>query len=193
MGSSGENESRLCWGKQLAMFEVLSGLPPYGDLPEAFTATGQGRHREGYVVKFRPKEGVAWVGNFQRGLSSFCVVVPHPNSRELLVIAGGQGYVVDPKDRSKRDYFGADIEVAIPVNELNAVVFGNGLWFESIGADGWLWRSGRISWDGMRDLRSEGLRLLGNAWSPIEDCWQPFQMDLRTGRFSGGSWNRVEA
>jgi hypothetical protein len=38
--------------QRVATFDVLAGLPPYCDWPEAFTATGQGRHREGYVVRF---------------------------------------------------------------------------------------------------------------------------------------------
>jgi hypothetical protein len=129
------------------------------------------------------------VGNFQRGLSSFEDVLQHPNGRELLVIAGGQGYIVDPNDRAKREYFGADIEIALQVPELSNVVFGNGLWFESVGPDGWQWQSGRISWDGMRELRRDGLRLFGEAWSPLEDRWLPFELDLRSGRFTGGSYN----
>jgi hypothetical protein len=173
----------------VAKFEVLPGLPPYGDWPEAFTATGQGRHREGYVVRFEPDGAAPWVGNFQSGLASFDTVLEHPNGRELLVIADGQGYVVDPLDRSKREYFGAQIEVALQIPELSSIVFGNGLWFESLGPAGWQWRSRRISWDGMQDLRRIGLRLFGQAWSPLEDRWLPFELDLRLGEFSGGSYN----
>jgi hypothetical protein len=173
----------------MATFDVLPGLPPYGDWPEAFTATGQGRHREGYVVRFHPDGSASWVGNFQRGLSSFEDVFRHPNGRELLVIAGGQGYIVDPNDRAMRKYFGAQIEVAFQVPELSSVMFGNGLWFESLGPDGWQWCSGRISWDGMRELRRDGLRLFGQAWSPLEDRWLHFELDLRSGQFTGGSYN----
>lgn len=170
-------------------FDVLPGLPPYGDMPDPFTATGQGRHREGYVIRFRPDGSVPWAGNFQRGLTSFDDVLQHPNGRDLLVIAGGQGYIVDPNDRAKREYFGADIAIAYQVPELNSVVFGNGLFFESLGPDGWQWRSGRISWDGMRDLRRDELRLFGEAWSPLENCWLPFELDMGSGQFTGGSYN----
>ena len=173
----------------MASFDVLPGLPPYGDWPEAFTATGQGRHREGYVVRFHPDGSAPWVGNFQPGLSSLEDVLRHPNGRELLVIAGGQGYIVDPNDRAKREYFGAQIEFALHLPEFSSVVFGNGLWFESLGPDGWQWRSRRISWDGMREFHRDGLRLFGEAWSPLEDRWLPFDLDLRTGQFTGGSYN----
>ena len=173
----------------MATFEVLHGLPPYGDWPEGFTATGQGRHREGYVVRFNPDGPASWVGNFQPGRSSFEEVLLHPNGRELVVIAGGQGYMVDPNHWAKREYFGGQIEVALQVPELSSVVFGNGLWFDSLGPDGWQWRSVRISWDGMQELRRDGLRLLGQAWNPLEDHWLPFELDLRSGQFTGGSYN----
>jgi hypothetical protein len=122
-------------------------------------------------------------------MASCYEVLEHPDGRHLLVIAGGQGYIVDPNDRSKREYFGASIEVVLRVPELGTIVFGNGLWFESLGPDGWRWRTGRISWDGMRELRREGLELLGQAWSPLENCWLPFELDLRSGEFKGGSYN----
>jgi hypothetical protein len=177
----------------VATFDVLPGLPAYGELPEAFTATGQGRHREGYIVRFHPDGAASWVGNFQPGLSSYDAVLQHPNARDLLVISGGQGYVVDPNDRTKREYFGSQIEAAFQVPELGVVVFGNGLWFEAFGPDGCQWRSGRISWDGMLELRRDGLRLFGEAWSPLEDCWLPFELNLCSGEFTGGSYNGPNA
>jgi len=80
-------------------YDVLPGLPPYGDWPEAFTSTGHGRQHEGFVVRFNPDGESSWVGNFQRGLSSFDLVCEHLNGRELIVVAGGEAYVVDPYDR----------------------------------------------------------------------------------------------
>lgn len=173
----------------VATFDVLPGLPPYGDPPDVFTATGQGGHREGYVVRFYPDDSAPWVGNFAAGISSFDGVVPHPDGRHLIVVAGGQGYVVDPNNRFHRAYFGGSIEIALPVPELSSVLFGDGLWFELLARDGLLWRSRRISWDGMRGICREGLRLFGEAWSPIEDCWLPFELDMNSGECAGGSYN----
>jgi len=174
----------------VARFEVLPGLLPYGDSPEAFTATGQGRHREGYVVRFEPDGAESWVGNFQRGQSSLDLVCDHPNGRELIVVAGGQGYVVDPADKAKREYWGGQIEAVIPVPELGIVVFGNGLWFEAVGPSGHCWATRRISWDGMQKVRSEGLRLLGEAWYPMADGhWVPFEVDIASGECLGGSYD----
>src|SRR4051794_19170072 len=95
------------------IFEVLPGLPAYGPSAEPFTATGQGAHREGFVVRFTSPDGGSWVGNFQRGLSRYDDLQAHPDGRNVLVVAGGQGYVVDPADRARRDYFGAQIDTAL--------------------------------------------------------------------------------
>lgn len=173
----------------MANFEILPGLPPYGDDIEAFSETGQGRYREGFVVRFDPDNSTSWVGNFQPGLSSFEEVLRHPNGREFLVIAAGQGYLVDPNVRTKREYFGGQIENAIQIPELNSILLGNGLWFELIGPNGFQWRTKRISWDGMQQLQLNDLKLSGEAWSPLENCWIPFVLDLITGEFSGGSYN----
>src|SRR5437762_2281051 len=133
--------------------EILPGLSPYGPDAEPFTATGLGTHREGFVVRFLAADGTSWVGNFQPGLGSLSNVYVHPNARELLVVARGQGYVVDPDDRLKRQYFGCQIETAIVLDEPLMVIFGNGLWFEAFGVRGPQWRTPRISWDGMRNIQ----------------------------------------
>jgi hypothetical protein len=169
-------------------FEVLPGLPTYGPNAEPFTATGQGAHREGFVVRFTAPDGGSWVGNFQRGLSGFDDVRAHPNGRDVLVIAGGQGYIVDPVDRSQRAYFGAQIDTALRRDDPPMVIFGNGLWFEAFDALGLRWRSSRISWDGMREAALHENQITGEAWSPLEDRWLPFTLDADTGTFVGGSY-----
>jgi hypothetical protein len=84
----------------MASFKVLPGLPSVGAMPEQFSATGQGKHREGYVVEFTTARGERWVGNFQPGMTSYCAVLPEPGTSCLIVIAAGQGYVIDPESRA---------------------------------------------------------------------------------------------
>lgn len=169
-------------------FEILPGLPPYGPDAEPFTATGQNTHREGFVVQFTAPNGDSWVGNFQRCQGRLDKVYVHPNGRELLVVAGGQGYIADPADRSLRAYFGGDIDIAISRVDPPMVIFGNGLCFEAFDASGLRWRSGRISWDGMCEIGLCGNEVRGKAWSPVEDRWMPFILDSDTGSFTGGSF-----
>src|SRR5262249_4803955 len=82
-------------------FEILAGLPPYGAPALAFPSSGAGRHREGLVVRFNPGNVESWVGNFQRGATTYNAVLAHPDGRQVVVIAGGEGYVIDPESRSE--------------------------------------------------------------------------------------------
>jgi len=172
-------------------FEILEGLPPYGPLAESFAAA-RGSSSEGFVVRFFPDQGESWVGNFPAGSSRRNVVFEHPNKRDFIVVAGGDGYVIDPVTRQCSNRFGGDIDTIISLPELTAIVFGNGLWFEALGTNGYLWRSKRISWDGIQNIKQEGLLLSGEAWSPPDDCWYPFSLDLQSGEFTGGSYSFPE-
>src|SRR3954464_10069656 len=97
-------------GSTVPRYEVLHGPPPYGPPAEPFTATGQGAHREGFVVRFTDDNGDQWVGNFQPGLGGIDAVLDHPDGYRAIVVASGQGYIVDPNDRSSRGYLGGQIE-----------------------------------------------------------------------------------
>lgn len=173
------------------MFEKLPGLPATGPWPEQFSATGMGKHREGVVVRFSPAVGPAWVGNFQRGLTRFDVVVPHPDGRQVVVIAGGQGYVVDPESRGVTDQFGGAISQVHGVSEPPLMIFEHqGIAFEAIGPGGHAWVTPRLSWDGFRNVRIEGCKLLGEACNPVEGTYDPFEIDLVSGITRGGSKTR---
>jgi len=84
--------------------------------------------------------------------------------------------------------FGADLCCAMELPDLPALVFADTVRFEALGVEGVLWRSRRVSWDGMRDFRREGFVLRGEAWEP-SDRWYPFEVDLRSGNVAGGSYS----
>jgi hypothetical protein len=169
-------------------FSELPGLPTTGPMPVPFSATGQGTHREGYVVEFRPGTENAWVGNFQRGLSGYDKVVKHPNGKHLVVISGGQAYVIDPDSKQEINNFGGDIQYCAVSPELPGLVFGNGLWIIIIYRNGRMRQTERISWDGMRGMEIRGRHLEGEAYDPTTDRWCAFQVDLQKARHEGGSY-----
>ncbi len=168
-------------------FKILAGLPVYGDLPEQFSATGMGTHSEGFVVQFFPSgNDTSWVGNFQRGVNSFDEVLEHPDGSSVIVVAGGECYIVDVENRKLKDNFGAMFEIVIRVPEKNIVIFGSCIDFEALDASGRIWQSRRISLDGIRSLKLEGDTLTGEAWS-FEDIWIPFSLDVNSGKHKGGA------
>lgn len=168
--------------------ELLDGLPGHGPYPEQFSATSWGTHSEGFVLRIRPPDAVPWVGNFQRGLSSYDAAHNHPNSRDLVVVAGGQAYVVEPRTRHLLETFGAQICWSQSVADHDLLLFHNNLWFTAYGPGGLLWKSRRLSWDGVRIHSLEWPWLHGKAWTFDGDRWVPFALDLRGGAASGGSY-----
>jgi hypothetical protein len=174
----------------MSTWRILPGLPGVGPLPKQYSATGQGKHSEGLVVEFAPEQGARWIGNFQAGLSNASGVYPEPGTRNLIVLAGGTAYVLDPQTRALIRTFGSQIEDVLDDRERGQLIFGNGLWFEAVGSEGLRWRTRRLSWDGMRSVRLNGAQIVGEAYSPIDDCeWYAFEVDLTGGSATGGSYN----
>jgi len=186
MGSETENEPP---------FEILPGLPPYGPAAEPFPEDGRQAYREGLVIRFRPRGNPSWVGNFQRGWSVFNSVVLHPDQYQVIVVAGGAGYIVDPGSRRQMHQFGLSGSSSFlqSLPELNLVVFGEGLRIAACLACNTAWCTERISWDGMRNITVTASTLRGEAWSPVSDRWHPFEVDLLTGKTSEAIYPREMA
>ena len=170
-------------------WEVLSGLPAYGPPALNFSATGQGKHREGLVVRFTTESGDPWVGNFQPGMTGFCWVVQHPDKEHVIVVAGGEAYAVNTCTKTCVLTFGGQIMWAADIPESGLLLFASLTDVLAVRKTGIAWRSRRISWDGMRDMRIEGSWLIGEAYSPISHpSWRPFRVEVTTGRAEGGTY-----
>jgi hypothetical protein len=101
-------------------FAILPGLPVYGPMALSFTKNGAREHREGLVVRFYPGSSEPWVGNFLGGLTSYNKVLNHPNETDVIVVARGEGHIVDLERRAVRHRSGGDIEDVIPHQILKA-------------------------------------------------------------------------
>lgn len=164
---------------------VLGGLPPYGGQALGFSATRQGMHREGLVVEFTPLKGDTWVGNFQRGLNAFDAVVPVTAANHIIVIAGGQAYVIAPETQACVRTFGGLIQ---HVFEFSDHVVIASLWLEATDGAATKWRTRRLSWDGMMRVHVEGAAIVGEAYDPMNDAWIAFSVNVATGEAIGGSY-----
>jgi hypothetical protein len=143
------------------------------------------------VVEFSPPAAGSWVGNFQRAIGSYSGAVAHPNARDVIVVAGGEGYVVDPATAELKATFGGGIE-GLWVTESQLVILNDGgIRFSALGESDWRWHTQRLSWDGFERVTIDGPRILGQAWDAIDQCWLPFSIDLATGASQGGAY--VEA
>jgi hypothetical protein len=166
---------------------IEAGLPPYG--PRALSFPDPQAFSEGLVVSFTTSMGERWTGNFAHGLGRLDAVRGELGSKATIVVSLGRAYVVDIDGKWAS-------ELTWPVDyieyapDLQLILIGNGLWFEGVGRSGAVWKSRRISWDGMRALRRDGSRLTGEAFSPMgPPDWISFELDPATGNVEGGSYS----
>ncbi len=173
----------------MPLFRVLPGLPPYGPLALAFPASFGRTGQEGYVIEFCPDTSAAWVGNFRRGWGGYEGVCLHPNGSDVVVVASGDGYVVNPRTRELKGEIPGHIDYLWQVSNPSGFVYDRqGLAFVRIGPGGVYWHSRRLSWDGFRDVAFSVERIAGLAWEPPDDRWCPFEVELATGHSKGGSY-----
>jgi hypothetical protein len=175
------------------IYDELPGLPATGPMPEQFSPGGRGQFREGLVVRFSPDHGEPWVGNFQRGISSFSRVLEHPDGARVVVVAGGQVYIADPKSRTA-EVIGHGISQAYETNEPRMLILDRaGVAFEAIDSAGPRWHTRRLSWSGFRAVVITANAIVGEAEDPTGGGRKAFIVDLSSGASFGGSYHMDDA
>lgn len=167
-------------------FTILPDPPPYRETEHYFGGFGGS---EGMVVEFVDANGGQWIGKFGREWSTFDGVYPQLGDDFVVIIASGAGYVIDAARRSLVHRFEQCVHWACYVKSIDALIVSNGFGFEAFNKGGTVWRTPRISWDGMRNIVQDGDHASGEAYSPIDRAWHPFEIDLQTGGFEGGSYD----
>lgn len=176
---------KLASMRSLTICRELPGLPGDGEFPRQFSATGQGMHREGYVVEFTPSGDPSWVGNFQPGGGILTGIFEFLESQSVLVVARGQGYLVDAQTGALLGQYESDIAIALPITA--GVLVGTSTDFSAYRGGIRVWRTRRISWDGFRNLSIKTDNVLGEAWC-FDDSWHKFKIELANGEVEGGSY-----
>lgn len=169
----------------------LSGLPPYGPMPTAFPSEWASLGREGVVVEFASETG-AWVANFRPGMGGLQFAAILSNRLNAIVIAAGDLWVIDLTARSAVRKLPA-IEAMWEVKDPEGWVFSRqGIALARVGPEGIIWHTRRLSWDGFDQIKIDREELRGLAWSPLDDAWRPFSVELKTGKSDGGSYSRED-
>lgn len=98
--------------------------------------------------------GSTWVGDFFGGHENFSVVVPGVKGATLLVVAGGVAYIV-PAARPD-DYQVVSLRPIRDVllsNQAGVVILVGYTTLGAVGAEGEMWVSERLVWDGFTEVR----------------------------------------
>ena len=68
-------------------FEILSGLPVYGEMYITIPENAYTQFSEGLAVKFIRKDNSEWIGNFEKGNSNLKFASQLNDSENILIIA----------------------------------------------------------------------------------------------------------
>ena len=89
-------------------FEILNGLPTYGEMYISIPENGYSEYSEGLAIKFIKNDNTKWIGNFEVGISSLKFATELKNSEDILIIACGICYIMNPEETKPKVKFGHD-------------------------------------------------------------------------------------
>jgi len=171
---------------------VLPGLPGMSPVRiYQFARPGQSTHSEGAVVEVTgPSQ--SWIGNFQSGhfYNGLTDVIPFRSQPLLCVFAEGCGYRLRldlPESYAVLDFF--PVLGARYISEKDRIIVWDFTRLAAYSADGRVWETRRISWNGISITEIQSDRLEGLAWDAINESEVKFEVNLSTGESTGGPNN----
>ena len=156
-----------------------------------FPAILEEEDRTGIYLRVTPEEGQPWIGFFAQGFDSHQVargVYSCPDLNWLCAVASGYAYMVDAAipERWLQIEQRPVIEVR-PVPELKLLLFTGFTSITALGESQRLWTTEKLSWEGLSISDIQGSCLRGMGWDAISDKEVPFEVDLLTGKSTGGA------
>jgi len=171
--------------------EMLPGLPGMSSLEiRQFARPGQSTHSEGTVVSFSGPSG-HWIGNFQSGRypSGLTDVVAFQDEPGVCVFAEGQGYSLRLDSDSHRALEIFPVFGVRYIRERDLAIVWDFTKLEAHSANGIVWRTKRVSWDGISITEVRSDHLTGFGRDAVNDTDVEFTIDLLTGEHKGGPRN----
>ena len=174
-------------------YEILESLPTYGPMYIPVTGDDEPYYSQGLTVRFYKDDKSDWVANFKPGWTGFNAIFEFDNRQNVLVIAGGTCYIMNPNYTKPIEVFGVGYETVIKTLG-GRLILQDLTDISIIEPNGEHWDTERISWDGLKDLKLEGNLVTGLSFDPMNDKeeWVKFVVDLETRKVTGGSYRQYE-
>jgi hypothetical protein len=147
--------------------------------------------RSGAYLRVTPQDGSAWVGFFALGFDSDQVVssiCSTPDPGRFCVVVGGYAYLV--KASNPAEWLRIEQKPVVDlrvVPQHGLVLFAGFTSITAVGNSGIVWTTERLTWEGLAITEIDGDRLLGHGWDAPADKEVPFEVDLKTGKHTGGA------
>ena len=171
--------------------KVLDELPTTKLRTLYFPGASEISGRDGLIVSVIPNQGSPWIGIFGFGFGGGAVtaLVGTPDANKLLVVSRGAGYFVSSENPS--DWHGIreiiPITTVWPAPERGIIVLADYTKIAAFDAAGLVWKTGRISFDGIVITNIDSGYVEGEAWDPMTPVRPRFRVDIRSGKHEGGS------
>ncbi len=161
--------------------KILKQPPLSGDFEEhSFVESGNNT----LWVSFLDSEYLEWVGVFSKGdWKSTNIVLPLVDKSLFLIVAGGQGYFVDPNSRkisAKTDW--DMIEDIVYNDETNSFLATDGLCLAILEGTNMVWCGNRVSIDGISLEKQVGTVVYGKV-NDLSDEGCKYSFNIKTKEF----------
>jgi len=146
---------------------------------------------ESLLVKITPPDAPSWVGSFARGFETDQLVTGvfgWPDGISIGVVSAGYGYVVrasDPKGWARLQPMPITDVRVMPEHKL--IIVADFTHIFAYGSEKSMWKSERLSWDGITITKVATNHVFGLVWDASEDKEVEFVLDVRTGEHTGGA------
>lgn len=112
-----------------------------------------------------------------------------PNPGDLLAIAGGYAYRIPTANPQQTEFLPLrPVCAVLPAPAEGLLLLAGFHAILALGPEGILWRTARLSWEGLTLDKVENGFLQGQGWDMFTDRDRPFRVDLRTGTHEGGGY-----
>lgn len=154
--------------------------------PRAWVSGG----RDSVIVSVVPHHGSPWIGAFGFGFGGGAVsaLSSTPDAAKFLVVSQGAGYVVSSENPSEWNQIKVvPITTVRPAPEYGIIVLADYTKIAAFNAEGMIWKTDRISFDGIVITNIDSGYIEGEAWDPTTPVRPRFRVDIRNGKHEGGS------
>ena len=134
------------------------------------------------IVEIEATKAPAWQGVFAHGdarANGATELRSTPAENVLCVVARGAGYLVDCTTPSRSEAIECAPIVGVhAIADEGVLVFHDHLRFVAYGQNGLAWKSARVSWDGIRNVRIDGRRIRAEVWNAPTDAFIETELEL---------------
>lgn len=172
---------------------MLEAAPPVHPLEKVyhFPVELEEGDRNGIYLRVTPNAGPAWTGFFAQGFDSDQVVsqvCSTPDPESFCIVVGGYAYIV--KAGNPVEWLRIEQRPVVDLRVLTQqglLLFTGFTSITAVNKSGIAWTTERLTWEGLTITEINGATLRGKGWDAIADKEAAFEVDLKTGKHTGGA------